>query len=85
MSSAVTWRYADTHEYLERVGRMPPVIICCACNGGVQGKPIELLVLVDKNERKIAGENAKALLQNKDLIALFGDCDVSANSSASFT
>lgn len=32
------WRYADTFEYLERVGKMPPVIICCACNGGVQGK-----------------------------------------------
>jgi 3-keto-5-aminohexanoate cleavage enzyme len=23
---------------MERVGKMPPVIICCACNGGVQGK-----------------------------------------------
>ena len=33
-----TWRYADTYEYLERVGKMPPVIIVCACNGGVQGK-----------------------------------------------
>ncbi|MHB1328868.1 MAG: beta-keto acid cleavage family enzyme [Gemmatimonadales bacterium] len=32
------WRYADTHQYLERVGKMPPVIIVCACNGGVQGK-----------------------------------------------
>lgn len=35
---STTWRYADTYEYLERVGKMPPVIICCACNGGVQGK-----------------------------------------------
>lgn len=32
------WRYADAYEYLERVGKMPPVIIVCACNGGVQGK-----------------------------------------------
>jgi len=32
------WRYADTWQYLERVGKMPPVIICCSCNGGVQGK-----------------------------------------------
>jgi 3-keto-5-aminohexanoate cleavage enzyme len=32
------WRYADTYEYLERVGKMPPVIIVCACNGGIQGK-----------------------------------------------
>ena len=33
-----TWRYADTFEYLERVGKMPPLIIVCACNGGIQGK-----------------------------------------------
>ena len=32
------WRYADAYEYLERVGKMPPVIVVCACNGGVQGK-----------------------------------------------
>lgn len=32
------WRYADAQAYLERVGKMPPVIICCACNGGIQGK-----------------------------------------------
>ena len=36
--STSTWRYANTHEYLERVGKMPPVIICCACNGGIQGR-----------------------------------------------
>lgn len=33
-----TWRYSDAFAYLERVGKMPPVIICCACNGGIQGK-----------------------------------------------
>jgi 3-keto-5-aminohexanoate cleavage enzyme len=32
------WRYADAYEYLERVGKMPPVIVVCACNGGIQGK-----------------------------------------------
>ncbi len=32
------WRYADAYEYMERVGKMPPVIIVCSCNGGVQGK-----------------------------------------------
>ena len=32
------WRYADAQEYLERVGKMPPVIVCCAVNGGIQGK-----------------------------------------------
>lgn len=32
------WRYTDAEQYLERVGKMPPVIIVCACNGGIQGK-----------------------------------------------
>lgn len=32
------WNYADAHAYVRRVGKMPPAIICCACNGGVQGK-----------------------------------------------
>ncbi len=33
------WRYADAYEFMERVrAGMPPVIICCACNGGIQGK-----------------------------------------------
>lgn len=35
----LTWRYADTYEYMEhtRAG-LPPVMICVACNGGIQGK-----------------------------------------------
>ena len=37
-SLPLAWRYADTYEYLERVGKMPPVLVCCACNGGVQGR-----------------------------------------------
>ena len=40
--------------------------------GGVQGKPIELVTLDDRNERKQAGANAKVLLENKNLVALFG-------------
>jgi len=33
------WPYADSYAYMERVGKgMPPVIICVACNGGIQGK-----------------------------------------------
>ena len=32
-------RYADAYAYMELVRTgMPPVIICCACNGGMQGK-----------------------------------------------
>jgi branched-chain amino acid transport system substrate-binding protein len=40
--------------------------------GGVQGKPIELVTLDDKNDRKQAAANAKTLLDNKNLLALFG-------------
>jgi 3-keto-5-aminohexanoate cleavage enzyme len=33
------WRYADSYEFMERVqAGMPPLMIVCACNGGVQGK-----------------------------------------------
>jgi 3-keto-5-aminohexanoate cleavage enzyme len=31
--------YTDTFSFMERVkSGMPPLIICCACNGGIQGK-----------------------------------------------
>lgn len=32
------WKYSDSYEYMERVMKMPPCIIVCAVNGGVQGK-----------------------------------------------
>jgi 3-keto-5-aminohexanoate cleavage enzyme len=33
------WRYTDSYEFMERIRQgMPPLIICCACNGGIQGK-----------------------------------------------
>lgn len=39
MSSDYMWPYADSYAYMERVRKgMPPAIICCACNGGIQGK-----------------------------------------------
>ena len=35
------FRYTETTSYLDRVRRgLPPVIICCAVNGGVQGKEV---------------------------------------------
>jgi 3-keto-5-aminohexanoate cleavage enzyme len=35
----ITWDYTDTYDFMEKVIRgMPPLIICVACNGGVQGK-----------------------------------------------
>ena len=34
-----TWNYGDPYAYMDRVaGGMPPVIICLAANGGIQGK-----------------------------------------------
>ena len=38
----------------------------------MQGRVIELVTLDDKNDRKQAGANAKTLLQNQNLLALFG-------------
>ena len=33
------WNYADAYEFMEKIqDGMPPLIICVACNGGVQGK-----------------------------------------------
>src|SRR5512137_1564660 len=34
------WKYSDSYEFMKRVGEatMPPLIICLASNGGVQGK-----------------------------------------------
>jgi 3-keto-5-aminohexanoate cleavage enzyme len=33
------WRYADSYDFMQKVrSGMPPVIVCCACNGGIQGK-----------------------------------------------
>ena len=40
--------------------------------GGVNGRPIELLTLDDKNDRKTAGANTKTLIDEKKVVALFG-------------
>ncbi len=40
--------------------------------GGVNGLPVELVTLDDQNQRKVAGENTTKLLQNRNLVALFG-------------
>jgi 3-keto-5-aminohexanoate cleavage enzyme len=37
--SPAWFRYTSSHEFVERVrAGMPPLIICVACNGGIQGK-----------------------------------------------
>ena len=40
--------------------------------GGINGVPVELVTLDDQNQRKVAGENTTKLLQNRNLVALFG-------------
>jgi len=38
-SECYYWDYADSYEFMAKVtDGMPPLIICLACNGGVQGK-----------------------------------------------
>jgi len=33
------WNYADSYDFMEKLREgLPPVIVCCACNGGIQGK-----------------------------------------------
>jgi 3-keto-5-aminohexanoate cleavage enzyme len=35
----VSWQYTNSYEFMERIRNgMPPLIICVACNGGIQGK-----------------------------------------------
>jgi 3-keto-5-aminohexanoate cleavage enzyme len=37
--SSYSWPYTNSYAFMEKVRNgMPPVIICCACNGGIQGK-----------------------------------------------
>lgn len=39
MNSEYTWPYADSYAYMDKLRTgMPPAILCCACNGGLQGK-----------------------------------------------
>jgi len=40
--------------------------------GGVHGKPVELVSLDDKNDRKTAGANANKLVNESNVVALFG-------------
>ncbi len=40
--------------------------------GGVHGKPIELISIDDKNDRKTAGRNAIHLVNDQNVVALFG-------------
>jgi ABC-type branched-subunit amino acid transport system substrate-binding protein len=40
--------------------------------GGIAGVPVELVTLDDQNQRQVAAENTAQLLQNRNLVALFG-------------
>ena len=52
------WRYTDAYEFMEKVrDGMPPVIICLASNGGVQGKES------NENLPETAGELADSIYE----------------------
>lgn len=36
----IIWNYRNTYEWMDRVAtsKLPPLIICCAISGGMQGK-----------------------------------------------
>lgn len=38
MNENYTWNYRDAFEWMEHIGKMPPLVITVAVNGGVQGK-----------------------------------------------
>ena len=40
--------------------------------GGINGRPLKLVTLDDKNDAKIAGENAKKLIEEERAVVLFG-------------
>ena len=40
--------------------------------GGVNGKHVELISIDDKNDRKVAGANANKLVNEQNVVALFG-------------
>jgi 3-keto-5-aminohexanoate cleavage enzyme len=53
------WRYTDSYEYMQRVrSGFPPVIICCACNGGLQGR--EYNAAIPETPQEIAESVAAA-------------------------
>lgn len=56
------WSYANTDEYLDAVRRgLPPMIICCAVNGGIQGKEYNEAIPETPDEiAKAADEACKA-------------------------
>ncbi len=54
MTDPSPWRYTDPYEYMQRVREgLPPVIICCAVNGGLQGK--EYNPAIPETPEEIAG------------------------------
>ncbi len=61
------FRCADTMQYLDRVRHgMPPAIICCAVNGGVQGK--EANPAIPETAEEIAAEVHAAYLAGASMV-----------------
>jgi 3-keto-5-aminohexanoate cleavage enzyme len=66
-----TWRYGDTREYLERVrAGMPPLIVTCAVNGGIQGR--ESHPALPETPEQIADQAAEAYAAGASIVHIHG-------------
>lgn len=71
MDKDYIWNYADSYEFMERVREgMPPLIICVACNGGVQGK--EYNDNLPETADEIAGSVYEAYKAGATLVHIHG-------------
>ena len=62
--------YTDSEEFMERVrAGMPPLIICVACNGGIQGK--EANEVIPETAEEIAESVHAAYEAGASMVELF--------------
>ncbi|MEX1143160.1 MAG: 3-keto-5-aminohexanoate cleavage protein [Thermoleophilaceae bacterium] len=71
LSDSATWSFGDTYETVERLRRgMPPAIITCALNGGVQGK--EAHPAIPETPEEIAAAAAEAYEAGASIVHIHG-------------
>lgn len=70
-NSDFMWKYTDAYAFMREVrAGMPPVIICCACNGGIQGK--EYNVNIPETADEIAESVAAAYQAGAAMVHVHG-------------
>ncbi|GED72625.1 3-keto-5-aminohexanoate cleavage protein [Brevibacillus reuszeri] len=40
MDNDYIWNFANSYDWMERIGKLPPLVVTCAVNGGIQGKEV---------------------------------------------